>query len=181
MNYNFQKLKKEAIIKYLSLDKYKYLNDNLYKCDTKEYQTIFNSFYKVRRNANWRKIFYKYFESIKDTKDIKYEDIITYLYKETGNVETSFSSKVLATINPNMPILDRNVLSNLKLKIDGKTKEEKFNNAIKTYYKIIEIENEMLNNLQIQKFIKEFKELFPEYELSNIKILDCLLWKSEIK
>ena len=118
MNYNFQKLKKEAIIKYLSLDKYKYLNDNLYKCDTKEYQTIFNSFYKVRRNANWRKIFYKYFESIKDTKDIKYEDIITYLYKETGNVEASFSSKVLATINPNMPILDRNVLSNLNLKID---------------------------------------------------------------
>ena len=140
-----------------------------------------NSFYKVRRNAKWREVFYKYFESIKDTKDIKYEDIITYLYKETGNVEASFSSKVLATINPNMPILDRSVLSNLNLKIDGKTKEEKLNNAIKTYYKIIENENEMLNNLQIQKFIKEFKELFPEYELSNIKILDCLLWKSEIK
>ena len=41
MNYNFQKFKKEAIIKYLSLDKYKCLNDNLYKCDTKEYQTKF--------------------------------------------------------------------------------------------------------------------------------------------
>ena len=36
-------------------------------------------------------------------------------YKEIGNIEASFSSKMIATIDPNMPIWDRYVMQNLCL------------------------------------------------------------------
>lgn len=61
---------------------------------------IFNEhstgFYIVRRNESWRKSYYEYFESVKNGKQT-FENIITYLYESTGNIELSFSSKMLAT------------------------------------------------------------------------------------
>lgn len=59
-------------------------------CDN-DFQRTFNGFYIVRRNGEWRKIFYTYFERIKN--DIpSFENIITYLYENIGNLEPSFAS-----------------------------------------------------------------------------------------
>ena len=67
MDYSFKNFQKNAIIRFLALDKYNYIKENLYKCDVSkdsEFQTIFNAFYRVRRNEKWRKVFYTYFELI---------------------------------------------------------------------------------------------------------------------
>ncbi len=100
------------------------------------------------------------------------------MYKKTGNIETSFCSKLLSTIKPNMPIWDQYVLVNLDLNVKGKTKEEKLKDTIAAYNKIIEIENNKLKQKDIQQAIKDFKEYFTEYNLSDIKILDYILWNS---
>lgn len=181
MNYSFREFQKQAIIRFLSLDKYNYIKDNLLKCNVskdKEFQTKFNAFYRVRRDEKWRKIFYTYFESIKDKNNITFEEIVNYIYEKTGNIEASFCSKLLSTNNPNMPIWDQYVLANLDLEVKGKTKEEKLKDTIAVYNKIIEIDNNKLKQKDIQQAIKEFKEYFPEYKLSDIKILDYILWNS---
>ena len=46
------------------------------------------------------------------------------MYEATGNIEASFSSKMLATINTDMPIWDCYVVQNLCLNMKGKTKED---------------------------------------------------------
>lgn len=181
MDYSFNNFQKNAVIRFLALDKYNYIKDNLYKCDVSkntEFQTRFNVFYRVRRDDSWRKVFYAYFESIKNRKNITFEEIVSYMYKKTGNIEASFCSKLLSTINPNMPIWDQYVLANLDLEVKGKTKEEKLKNTIAVYNRIIEIENNKLKQKDIQQAIKDFKEYFPEYNLSDIKILDYILWNS---
>lgn len=181
MNYNFEYFKKNAIIRFLALDKYMYIKNKIYKCDISkdiEFQTAFNSFYKIRRDKKWRDIFFNYFEKIKNDKNVKFEEILEYLYKETGNIEASFSSKMLATINSNMPIWDQYVLKNLNMKVLGKNKQEKLDDTINTYYKIIKIENQKLEQQDIIQAIKEFKQEFKEYELTDIKILDYILWNS---
>lgn len=183
MDYSFKKFKKTAIIRFLALDKYKYLRDNLYKCDVSTaiyYQKRFDAFYRVRRDEKWKNIFFNYFESVKNNKSIKFEEIIKYLYKETGNIEASFSSKMLVTINPNMPIWGQYILSNLNLNVEGKTKKEKLENTIKTYYKIVEIENDKLKEKDIKQTIEDFKDYFSEYNLSDIKILDYILWNNRV-
>ncbi len=183
MDYSFKKFKKNAIIRFLDLNKYNYIKENIYKCDVSkniDFQTKFNSFYRVRRNKKWRKVFFDYFEKAKLNKNITFEEILKYMYENTKdhNIEASFCSKMLSTINPNMPIWDQFVLENLKLKVDGKTKEDRLNNTIKTYYKILEIEHEKLKDKNIQNSIKEFREYFPEYNLSDIKMLDYILWST---
>ena len=68
-----------------------------------DFQRIFNGFYIVRRNEDWRKCYYEHFESIKNGSPT-FESIIAYLYECTGNIEPSFSSKMLATIFSEKPI-----------------------------------------------------------------------------
>lgn len=181
MDYSFGSFKKNAIIRFLGLETYNYLKENLYKCDIskdKEYQTKFNAFYRVRRDEKWREIFYTYFEDIKNNKTITFDELVSYMYEKTGNIEASFCSKLLSTINPNMPIWDQYVLANLGLKVEGNTKEEKLKNTVIIYNKILETENSKLKLPEIQQSIKDFKEYFAEYKLSDIKILDYLLWNS---
>lgn len=78
MDYSFKNFQRNAIIRFLALDKYNYIKENLYKCDVSkdtEFQTRFNAFYRVRRDEKWRKVFYTYFESIKGKKDKTYGDL----------------------------------------------------------------------------------------------------------
>ena len=123
-----------------ALDKYKKIIESVKQVNVStdmEFQKTFNHFYKVRRNEQWRKAYYDLFEECKNNSDLKFEDIITNLYKNTNQIEASFSSKLLATINPNMPIWDQYVLLNLNLQLIGKTKDERLINAISLYSDII--------------------------------------------
>ena len=98
MDYSFKSFQKNAIIRFLALDKYNYIKENINKCDVSkniEFQTRFNAFYRVRRDSKWRNTFYTYFESIKNKKNITFDEMLDYMYKETGNIEASFCSKLL--------------------------------------------------------------------------------------
>ena len=77
-----------------------------------EFQRKFNAFYRVRRNAEWRECCYRLFEQAKK-EHFSFADIIGALLSETGNVEASFSSKMLATLDETKPIWDQYVLQNL--------------------------------------------------------------------
>lgn len=54
--------------------------------DDQDFQREFDFFYKVRRNAEWRKVFFEIFER-KKKKNCSYKEIITELYEGTGQVE----------------------------------------------------------------------------------------------
>ena len=60
MEYSFKKFQKECMIRLLGLEKYKYIMENLYKCDISidkesknDFKNNFNSLYQVRRNDDW--------------------------------------------------------------------------------------------------------------------------------
>ena len=125
--------------------KYKKIQEDFKKVDVatnKDFQTLFNDYYQVRRNANWRNCYYTYFQENKD-RSPSFNDIIDYLFENaTSNqnrpnpVEASFSSKMLATIDPNMPILDKKVLDNMSLSVEGRNPQEKLEDAKRIYEKI---------------------------------------------
>ena len=66
---------------------------------------MYDGFYRVRRNEEWRKYYFKLMQEMR-SKDVSFGDILTSINKETGRIEASFSSKLLATINPNYLIWD---------------------------------------------------------------------------
>ena len=141
-----------------------------------DFQRIFNAFYRVRRNEAWRKIYYHLFQNLKGT-DVSFAYIIRYMYEKTGNIEASFSSKMLATLYPDRPIWDRYVIENLGLKLDGKTKEEQLNNAIMLYADIEKWYGDFLETEKAKECIATFDDALPEYTwITPIKKIDCFLW-----
>ena len=141
-----------------------------------EFQRAFNGYYRIRRNEEWRRHYYDLFAKAK-TECFSYEQIITELYRLTGNVEASFSSKMLATIDPSKPIWDQYVLQNLGLELTGRSQEEKLQNAVVLYDRIVKWYADYLTTDEARENISEFDQLLPEYSwISDTKKIDCLLW-----
>ena len=163
----------------LGLDRYaEIMHENPESFD---FQRKFNGYYRIRRNAEWKHHYYNLFQqAIK--AHFSFEQIITELYQLTGNIEASFSSKMLATIDASKPIWDQYVLQNLGFKLFGKTKKEKLDTAIILYGKIEEWYSEYLPTAEARHNIKEFDRVLPQYTwVSDIKKIDCLLWSNRVR
>ncbi len=143
-----------------------------------KFQTMYDGFYRVRRNSEWRKCYFELMQ-IARKKDLSFSDVINYIYDKTGNVEASFSSKLLATIDPNKPIWDQYVLNNLKLKPAPQYKDDRFriNRSIELYDKICEWYKERVESDFGKAEITFFDAKFPRYSwITSIKKIDFLLW-----
>ena len=142
----------------------------------KVFQKTFNGFYKLRyAPEEWKEIYYKLFEEKKNDTSLTFKDIITELYNKTQRIEASFSSKMLATINPNMPILDSNVLKYLNLKLKNDTdKQKRLENTIAVYDEIVE----WYKRDEAKECLKIFNEIMPSYKegISDAKKIDCIIW-----
>lgn len=179
MSFDVRKVFQDRLAASMGLDKYLYImeqvNNTNVAIDT-DFQRTFNGFYIVRRNETWRKFYYEYFESVKNGTPT-FENIITYLYECTRNIEPSFSSKMLSTILPEKPIWDRYVVKNLNIKLKGSIKEEKLKNAIILYADIEKWYADFLKSENGKECIKEFDRVLPDYKgISSIKKIDSILW-----
>lgn len=163
-----------------SVEKYALIIKEFQKTDAskdRNFQKKFNGFFRVRRNFNWQKIYYTIMETGK-TQQLSFENVLFFLYKQTGRVEASFTSKLIHTLNKDMPILDKYVLQNLDKKIPLCTGEEKIKNVVRIYTEIVEWYKNALQEDYIQEKIAKFDEVFPEYKwFSLTKKLDFLLWQ----
>lgn len=179
MNFNVSRVFQERLALSMGLDKYQYIMEqvnNTNVATNSDFQRTFNGFYIVRRNESWRKAYYEHFESVKNGTPT-FESIITYLYERTGNIEPSFSSKMLATIFPEKPIWDRYVVQNLDIQLTGATKEEKLKNAIILYADMEKWYADFLESEKGKECISEFDRVLPDYKgISSIKKIDSILW-----
>jgi len=179
MNFDVNKVFQERLASSMGLDKYQYIMEQVKSSNVAvdtDFQRTFNGFYIVRRNETWRKAYYEHFESVKNSMPT-FASIITYLFECTGNIEPSFSSKMLATIFPEKPIWDRYVLQNLNMQLTGTTKEEKLKNAIVLYNDMEKWYADFLGTEKGKECISAFDRVLPNYEwLSSIKKIDSILW-----
>ena len=181
-----------AIEKALGFEDYKTIISLVNTVDVSkstDFQTAFDRYYRVRRNDDWREKFYKYFESVKCNNDISFDEIIDYIYNnlntvqgKSNPVEASFSSKMLATINPDMPILDSKVLRNMNLKIRGDKPCEKLESAKVIYRRICARYHNYIcsPNSGCEDMIAVFDSYFPNCrDFSICKKVDWFLWALE--
>ena len=112
-------------------------------------------------------------------KDVSFGDIITSIYKETGRIEASFSSKLLATINHDYPIWDQYVLANLGLEATPQymNNDIRLEASIEIYKAICDWYKARLNSDEGKAEMEFFDSKFPKYKwISGIKKIDFLLW-----
>lgn len=143
-----------------------------------DFQRSYKDFYRLRGTNGFFREYYKLMENNKG-KYIKYEDVLRHLYAVGGRIEASFSSKLVATINPNMPILDSFVMKNLGLTTPEytKTKESRIKETIENYNMIVAWYNRNLESQYGQEMIKLFNNKFPNSNITDVKKIDFILWQ----
>ena len=170
-----------------SLRKYEYLQQSLKNRDISsdpEYQTMFKNYYVVRRGQDWCKPYFLILQQEKTNENIHFHDVLEKMWDKTTQFEASFSSKLIATINPCNPVWDKNVLGHLKLsekyeKIKRiKFKEERMEETIALYSEIQNKTEKILCYNGFQKWQQCFNGEFSKLRhFTDIKILDMFLWQ----
>jgi hypothetical protein len=135
----------------------------------------------------------KYFELL-IAKENKLEIILNSLYQIHGYMNRhklflSFGTKLLHTINEDLPIYDSNISRVLQLprQIYSIPFEEKINNRIEIYNVLKENFKHLLNDATVRDFIKRVRCKFMQKAIlenfhwqdeliSDLKLLDSLLW-----
>lgn len=82
---------------------------------SEEFQGLYNHYYEInvaRRPAEWRQIYYQILEREKNNLDINFDDVLNQLSCIDEQCNFSFTSKLIATINPDKPTLDTHILRN---------------------------------------------------------------------
>ena len=146
----------------------------------KKFQKIFNGFYKIRqRSKEFYVALYDYLEYNKNKK-ISFKQTLKFFLKKFNRFEPSFSSKIVATISPNFPVWDSEVLAKLQLTAPASNLngEIRFKQMIKVYNDIINWYSEFLNTEQAKNMIKIFDEKIGTLNIANIKKIDLIFWQT---
>jgi hypothetical protein len=143
------------------------------------FQTKFNGFYRIRqRSKDWYTVYYNYLEEQK-TKNPHFSQVLMYLDEKLNRYEPSFSSKFVATHNPDKPIWDSFVLKNAKMKPPYYSSKTKFTEAIQVYAELEKWYSSFLLSPTGKMIIEIFDNTVPEAnKISSIKKIDFVLWKN---
>ena len=164
----------------IGLERYLYLQNRFQAVNILtdlNWQKKFNGFYKVRRNLEWRKIFYSFFEMHKNS-GISFEATLTELFNKTQSIEASFSSKLVATINPQKPIIDRFVLDNVGLKLPYQASKNRIPKIINIYLELERIYETFLISSNGRYLVEAFKKKYPNTQITELKMVDLVLWQT---
>lgn len=179
------KLVTEATIRICGFNDYRFLitrfNANNDLSEDTLFQKRFTYFYRLRRARTWLDNYYRTFEEMKHKPDIDFPRILSAISEfSDGRIEISFASKMLATINPDMPIWDRFVRDNLELaKLPLINNSHRFEQSVRAYEELTEKMNYLLSTQRVKNELDEFDTLFPSYaDFTPMKKLDYLIWGS---
>lgn len=163
-----------------SVDKYLRIQDTLMNTDVskdKVFQKSFKGFYRIRRNDDWCKIYFKLLEQQK-TSQKSFSELLRIIFNETGRVEASFTSKLVATIATDCPIWDSFVLKNLGISSPTYLKaDKKIEAVIEKYNELTSCLHELSELAEIKDTLKQFDiNIKRSKEISTTKKIDFILW-----
>lgn len=145
----------------------------------RDFQRKFNAFYRIRqRPKEWYEKYFHLMQLLKGGKPSFY-DVLDQLHLAMGRYEPSFSSKLVATLDPEQPVWDKYVLENTHTKVPSYTSGKKFEQAKSAYESIQGWYRQFLLSDEGKAVIKEFEQVVPEHaRITNLKKVDFVLWQT---
>jgi hypothetical protein len=142
-----------------------------------DYRRRFNHFYRVRRGQEWQVHFYGLLERMK-RQQVDFGTVLRALHTATGRWEASFASKLLATIDPHMPVIDSVVRKNLGLRFPAATHENRADALEKLHTTLAATLNEFLATHGGRYLVHRFRQTYPAVDITPIKMVDFVLWQT---
>jgi hypothetical protein len=161
------------------LDRYLWLQRHVGLCDVStdaDFQRRFSGFYRVRRDSQWRSVYFGLLESSK-VKGIDFPEALKEINRRTQRVEASFASKLVATLDPSKPVIDRYVLEYFELRLPRWGLPERERKTIDLYHDLCDKYSAFIQS-PTGKMIQElFDRRYPCSEISELKKIDLVLWQ----
>lgn len=162
------------------LKQYVSLQETLQKTDVsknREFQKKFNHYYRVRRNTKWQSQYYALMQDSKKT-GISFQNALKAIYENTGRLEASFASKLVASIHPEKPVIDKFVLKNSGLKMPYASSKDRERKIIDVYNQLQDKFESFLLTKNGKYLVQKFMELFLKDKISHVKMIDLVLWQA---
>lgn len=169
---------KKGLFQYLAIQKhFNELTGRPLK-DDKYFRTKFNGFYRIRQKpAAWYDAFYVLLDESR-SQSINFSTILRSLHKATDRYEASFASKLLATLNPQMPVIDSVVLKNLNTKLPYPSDPNRLDSICSLHDELNRCYTEYLQSEQGRYLVSQFQKVYPNADITEVKMVDLILWQS---
>jgi hypothetical protein len=165
------------------LETYCRLQDALFNLDVatdSDFRKKYTWLYGMRRQPNgWLDSYFSLLEENKGNDAVSFADILRTL-STPQRIEASFSSKLLATIRLDLPVIDAYVILNLGLARPRRTGSEEHdrNEWTGLHARICSLYGSLLQQDMFRKIRDDFDKSFDQYRsLTDVKKLDVLLWQ----
>lgn len=135
----------------------------------------FNGFYRVRRGIAWQNAFYGVMAGATGQS---FRDVLEAVRIATGRFEVSFASKLVASLDPTFPVVDAFVLKNVGLKLPTPGCVDRVCRACEVYDALRSRCAEFLAGSEGRTLIDEFRRFYPEANVTEMKMLDLVLWQT---
>jgi hypothetical protein len=154
--------------------------------DATHFQKLFRKFYGMRfANAEWQQTFFQFMQERRYTPP-SFNEIMALMAERFGRCEPSFSSKLAATLKPDLPVLDSRVLSvmathlpergNWKLLRSGPL-DKKMKRASGVYYSLCAVIAIVKMSPNFARLSEKFDAHHGAHGLTETKKLDLILWQ----
>jgi hypothetical protein len=162
------------------LERYRWLQAHRDAADLRTdpvYRKRFNHFYRVRRGTDWQDKFYGLLETRKHHV-VSFAAVLHALHQATGRYEPSFASKLVATIRPDMPVIDSVVLRNLNLTLPRYNLRDRAARLEHLHETLVSWFSAFLKTETGRYLVRRFREEYPDAKISKVKMVDLVLWRT---
>ncbi|MGE3843068.1 MAG: hypothetical protein AB7I50_15955 [Vicinamibacterales bacterium] len=141
-----------------------------------EYQRAFVGFYRVRRSAPWREAFFRLLEEGK-TRRPTITEVLHRIHEATGRIEASFASKLVATADPDLPVIDSVVLRNLGRRLPTGSASQRIRGIASLHERLAEDYTRFLDTALGGHLVTRFTATYPRFPITTMKMLDLVIWQ----
>jgi hypothetical protein len=108
----------------------------------------------------------------------QFKEILVLLHEKTNRYEASFASKLAATINPSMPVIDSIVLKNIDLRLPYPNATHRTAKISNLYIEMISIFTKFIDTENGKYLVDSFTSKYPNAGITKVKMVDFVLWKT---
>ncbi|MBM3548569.1 MAG: hypothetical protein FJX54_16600 [Alphaproteobacteria bacterium] len=154
-----------------------------------DFQRVFGVFYRVRRDASWRRKFFELMQRYRQDPP-SFEAVLHELAGGLTRCEPSFSSKLAASLNPDLPVYDSRVVAIMRFaqmpdprnwSYPTGTLSERVHRAEELYRSL----NRAIETIRASRHFRALTSAFDERHnsgrlLTDTKKLDLVLWQARV-